>query len=189
MQIAIEKHSRLAIHRGEVLELTPQGLRTAHFIDPDLTPDNCDVFPCPPLPGYWLPGAYKLVGDALVVTTDGAAALAAEAERLAQQEAEAQAQAAQAEPQTIAAKTDALWQAADRYTTSYISGVAVGILTIGVMLGKPKCAAVAGWSGAVWAEYYRRKSLVTVDSTDDHDFSTFGTMPHSVPELQAEVGM
>ena len=89
----------------------------------------------------------------------------------------------------IAAKQNALWQAADDYTRSHISGVAVGILTIGVMMGKPKCYAVAGWSGAVWAEYYRRKELVTVNSMDDHDFSGFGAMPHSVPELQAEVGM
>lgn len=95
----------------------------------------------------------------------------------------------------IAEKTEALWEAADRYTSSYISGVAIGILTIGVMMGRPKCQAVAGWSGAVWAEYYRRKMLVTADSTDSTDsadsldFSSFGPIPYSVPELQEEVGM
>ena len=89
----------------------------------------------------------------------------------------------------IAEKQDALWSAADSYTRSHISGVAVGILTIGVLQRLPKCSAVAGWSGAVWAEYYRRKPLVTADSADDHDFSAFGPMPYSVPEMQAEVGM
>lgn len=89
----------------------------------------------------------------------------------------------------IAEKIEALWQAADRYTSSYISGVAIGILTIGVMQQKPKALAVSAWSSAVWAEYYVRKALVTATSTDDHDFSGFGPIPHSVPELQAEVGL
>ena len=80
-------------------------------------------------------------------------------------------------------------QAADRYTSSYISGVAIGILTIGVMQHKPKALAVTAWSSAVWAEYYARKALVTATSVDNHDFSSFGPIPHSVPELQAEVGL
>lgn len=93
------------------------------------------------------------------------------------------------EAEIVAAKVERLWQAADSYTSGYISGVAIGILTIGVMLGKPKCLAVAAWSGAVWAEYYRRKSLVTATSDVDYYFSAVGSIPHSVPELQAEVGM
>lgn len=189
MQLAIEKPSLLAVHRGPDLVLTPQGLRTAHFVDPDLTPGNCDIAPCPELPGPWLPRAYRLVGGVLELTEDGAAALAEIAARVALEEAERVAQEAQAAAQRLADKQNALWSAADSYTRNYISGVAVGILTIGVMQGLPKCSAVAGWSGAVWAEYYRRKSLVTADSADDHDFSSFGAMPYSVPELQAEVGM
>lgn len=86
-------------------------------------------------------------------------------------------------------KIDALWRAADRHTSSYISGVAVGILTIGVLQQKPKALAVTAWSSSVWAEYYRRKTLVTADSIDDHDFRSFGPIPHSVPELQEEVGL
>lgn len=89
----------------------------------------------------------------------------------------------------VAEKIEALWQAADRYTSSYISGVAIGILTIGVMQQKPKALAVSAWSSAVWAEYYARKALVTATSVDNHDFSSFGPIPHSVPELQAEVGL
>lgn len=89
----------------------------------------------------------------------------------------------------VEAKVEALWQAADRYTSGYISGVAVGILTIGVMQQKPKALAVSAWSSAVWAEYYARKAFVTATSADDHDFSSFGNIPHTVPELQAEVGL
>ena len=88
-----------------------------------------------------------------------------------------------------AAKVEALWAAADRYVTSYISGVAIGILTIGVIQGKPKAMAVTGWSNAIWTEYYTRKAAVTVDSVDNLDFSSFGPMPYSVPELQAEIGL
>lgn len=89
----------------------------------------------------------------------------------------------------IAVKVARLWESANDYTTSYISGVAIGILTIGVIQQKPKCLAVAAWSSAVWAEYYRRKGMVTAVSTEDLDFSSFGPMPYSVPELQAEVGL
>lgn len=96
--------------------------------------------------------------------------------------------AAEVAEKIVAGKIDALWAAADRYTSGYISGVAVGILTIGVMQQMPKALAVAAWSSAIWAEYYARKARVTVDSADDHDFSGFGPIPHSVPELQAEVG-
>lgn len=86
-------------------------------------------------------------------------------------------------------KIEALWQAADKYTSSFISGVAIGILTIGVLQQKPKALAVSDWSSRVWAEYYARKSLVTATSNDNHDFSAFGPMPYSVPELQEEVGL
>lgn len=95
---------------------------------------------------------------------------------------------AEEEALRLKSKVEALWAAADKYTGSYISGVAIGILTIGVMQQKPKALAVSDWSSSVWAEYYRRKALVTLDSVDDHDFSSFGPIPHSVPELQAEVG-
>jgi hypothetical protein len=87
----------------------------------------------------------------------------------------------------IASKIEQLWSAADRHINSYISGVAVGLLTIGVIQQKPKALAITLWSQAVWNEYYVRKAAVTFDSVLDLDFSSFGPMPHSVPELQAEV--
>ena len=85
-----------------------------------------------------------------------------------------------------AGKIEQLWQAADAYVTGCISGVAIGILTIGVMQQKPKCLAVSAWSGQIWTEYYIRKSTITADSVLDLDFSSFGPMPYTVPELQAE---
>lgn len=94
-----------------------------------------------------------------------------------------------ADAQKVRDKIEALWAAADRYVTSYISGVAIGILTIGVIQSKPKAMAVTGWSSAIWAEYYARKALVTIDSVDNLDYSTFGAMPYSVPEIQAEIGL
>ena len=96
---------------------------------------------------------------------------------------------AAAEQATINAKVEALWTAADKYTSGYISGVAIGILTIGVLQKKPKAVAVSAWSSSVWAEYYARKALITVTSEDNHDFSSFGPIPYSVPELQKEVGV
>lgn len=90
---------------------------------------------------------------------------------------------------TVAAKIERLWAAADAYTSSYISGVAVGLLTIGVLQSLPKALAVSAWSSAVWDDYYARKALVTVSSVDDLDFSNHGPMPHGVPELRAELGV
>lgn len=94
-----------------------------------------------------------------------------------------------ADQATINAKVEALWAAADKYTSGYISGVAIGILTIGVLQQKPKALAVSAWSSSVWTEYYARKALVTVTSEDNHDFSSFGPMSYSVPELQEELGL
>ncbi len=89
----------------------------------------------------------------------------------------------------ISSKIEALWKAADSYVSSYISGVAIGLLTIGLIQQLPKALAVTAWSSGIWAEYYQRKALVTYNSEDNLDFSSFGGMPHSVPELQAELGM
>lgn len=94
-----------------------------------------------------------------------------------------------ADSKALDAKYNALWSAADKYVAGYISGVAIGLLTVGVLQAKPKAQAITAWSSAVWAEYYVRKALVTLTSDDNLDFSALGPMPHSVPELQAEVGL
>lgn len=89
--------------------------------------------------------------------------------------------------QQIAGKVETLWSAADSYINNFISGVAVGLLTIGVIQQKPKALAIMDWTSKIWAEYYIRKALITEDSIENLDFSSFGPIPFSVPELQAEV--
>jgi hypothetical protein len=86
-------------------------------------------------------------------------------------------------------KIDALWNAANAYVTGYISGVAIGILTIGLIQQKPKAQAVSQWSQNIWTEYYKRKAAITASSAPEHDFTSFGPIPFTVPQLQAEVGL
>ena len=186
MQIAVENHTGIAVHRNASMSLTATGLFSDTFFDPALRLENCTLHPCPPLPGPWMGRMYRLDGGALVLTAEGTLVL--EAAQLALAQAEAADLAAQQlrDQERVAQKIEALWQAADRYTSGYISGMAIGILTIGVMSGKPKCLAVAAWSAAVWREYYLRKSRITSGSEDEHDFSMFGPIPYSVPEMEAE---
>lgn len=89
----------------------------------------------------------------------------------------------------VADKIDQIWRAADSYVNSYISGVAVGLLTIGVIQNKTKALAVTAWSSSVWDDYYTRKAGVTADSVLDLNFSAHGPMPYTVPELRAELGL
>lgn len=88
----------------------------------------------------------------------------------------------------IDAKIEQLWKAADSYVFNSISGAAFTLLAVGVTRGLPKSKAVSAWISSVWGEYYRRKSAICFDSGLDLDFSSMGKMPHSVPELIAEVG-
>jgi hypothetical protein len=89
----------------------------------------------------------------------------------------------------VSFKVNQLWKAADSYVESYISGIAIGLLTIGVVQAKPKALAVVAWTSSIWDEYYTRKAVVTADSTLNLDFSSFGSIPHSIPELRTELGM
>lgn len=86
------------------------------------------------------------------------------------------------------ANISALWSAAHNYEYSQISGTATGLLVLGVLKGMPKCIAVQAWVTSIWNLYYARKPLVTHEQDVDLlDFSSCGQMPHSVPELMAEV--
>lgn len=80
-----------------------------------------------------------------------------------------------------------LWQAAHDYEYAQISGSAVGLIAVGVMLGKPKCAAVQEWIKTIWGLYYQRKATVTPFFKPSLDFSSCGNIPASVPELMAEL--
>lgn len=97
-----------------------------------------------------------------------------------------EAKKAEQDNKTIADKIESLWAAANAYTTGFISGVAIGILTIGVLQGKPKSLAVSAWSKVIWDEYYIRKAGITVDSNLNLDFSSFGPIPYTIPELSEE---
>lgn len=83
------------------------------------------------------------------------------------------------------ARVASLWQAAHDYEYAEISGSAVGLLSMGVMQGKPKCTAVQNWIKGVWEEYYTRKAGTSTDT----DYSVCGSCPYSVPELMAELGL
>jgi hypothetical protein len=76
-----------------------------------------------------------------------------------------------------------LWQGAYNYEFAQISGMAVGVLTIGVLQQKPKSLAISAWSKSIWDEYYTRKG----NGSTDTNYSFAGPMPYSVPELMAEV--
>jgi hypothetical protein len=80
-----------------------------------------------------------------------------------------------------------LWQDATNYQERYISGAAIGALTIGVLQSRPKSLAIMSWINTLWnGYYYPQKDLVTWDS-EPFDFSVVGPMPYSIPELTQEV--
>lgn len=87
------------------------------------------------------------------------------------------------EAKAEAVRVDALWQAAHDKEFQAISGSAIGMLSIGGSQAKPKCVAVQNWIMSFWTEYYTRKA----NGSTDTDYSMFGEMPYSVPELIAEV--
>jgi len=89
----------------------------------------------------------------------------------------------------LASKYDSLWKAANDYQSAQISGAAIGLLTIGVLMSKPKCSAVQAWIKSVWIEYYTRKAGVDLQNNVNLDFSVCGNIPYSVPELMEEVSI
>jgi len=93
-------------------------------------------------------------------------------------------------PEQLAAKEykriAALWQAAHDMEYASISGSAIGLITMGVMTGKPKAIAVQAWIKSIWTEYYTRKAT----GSTDYDFATIaGPCPYTVPELMVELGI
>lgn len=89
-----------------------------------------------------------------------------------------------------AANIDILWQAAHDYEYAQISGVAVGLLTVGVLQSLPKSLAIKDWSKSIWTLYYSRKASVT-DMLDPTflDFSSCGNIPYTIPELMVEINL
>ena len=171
--IAIELSSGLAIYAGD-LRFEDGVLRGDDFMDSRMTPETCDLIDAHP-PQPWRGGGWRYVVNEFVIMPWWEEQYAAEQ--------------AERDAATVAAKIERLWAAADAYTSSYISGVAIGLLTVGVLQSLPKALAVSAWSSAVWDDYYARKALVTASSVDDLDFSSHGPMPYSVPELRVEMGL
>lgn len=86
------------------------------------------------------------------------------------------------------AKYERLWLAAHLYEQQFISGVGLSILSLGVAQSKPKALAVAAWSNNLWVNYYYpRKQAISFLSEPDCDFTIVGNIPHTVPELSAEI--
>lgn len=99
------------------------------------------------------------------------------------------------DPIHVQIKLEQLWQAADTYVHSAISGYAestlAAVITFATATGQqaryPKCFAVDAWIQNIWLNhYYPQKALVTRDYSD-YDFSVCGPIPFSVPELTIEV--
>jgi len=95
---------------------------------------------------------------------------------------------AQLEADIIAGNVAMLWRAAHDYEYSQVSGTAVGMVTIGIIQGLPKCLAVSAWCSTIWTLYYVRKAEVVAGGSADLDFSWCGEIPYSVPELMVETG-
>jgi len=91
--------------------------------------------------------------------------------------------------QILEEQREQLWKAATSYEQKYISGSATAMLTVGVIQQKVKAIAVTSWIGSIWSEYYARKEALSVYSEPDLDFSNFGPMPYTVPELREEIGL
>lgn len=86
-------------------------------------------------------------------------------------------------------KVSQLWSAANNFQSDQISGAAIGVLTVGVIRSLPKSIAIKDWINAVWTEYYRRKAALIAGQEVSLDFSSFGSMPFSVPDLLSEVAL
>lgn len=147
-----------------------------------LTPEEAELYRVFPLTPITRPGFDPLTHEALEL--DPALINGAWTQQWAVcglDEAVADQNLQAADSQRIAA----LWQAAHDYEFAQISGSAIGLLAMGVMMQKPKCVAVQNWIKSIWTLYYTRKA--TGDTSTD--FSACGTCPHSVPELMAELGV
>jgi len=91
--------------------------------------------------------------------------------------------------------TQILWQAAHDYEYAQISGTGVALLAVGVVKGGPVAASIQAWCQTIWTLYYQRKPDVSAWTAPGQmdmalfDFSSCGNIPHSMPDLMAELGI
>ena len=77
--------------------------------------------------------------------------------------------------------------AAKQYIDRYITGVGLALLSAGVAANRPKAKAVARWCKAIYTESFNREQACRLGQPLDTDFSSFGDIPHTAVELDAEL--
>mgnify|MGYP000844749649 FL=1 len=78
-------------------------------------------------------------------------------------------------------------EAAKQYIDKYITGVRLALLSAGVAANRPKAKAVARWCKAIYTESFKREEACRLGQPLDTDFSSFGEIPHTAVELDAEL--
>ena len=78
-------------------------------------------------------------------------------------------------------------EAAKQYIDKYITGVGLALLSAGVAANRPKAKAVARWCKAIYTESFTREQASRLGQPLDIDFSSFGEIPHTAVELDAEL--
>ena len=78
-------------------------------------------------------------------------------------------------------------EAAKQYIDKYITGVGLALLSAGVAADRPKAKAVARWCKAIYTESFKREQACRLGQPLDTDFSSFGDIPHTAVELDAEL--
>ena len=78
-------------------------------------------------------------------------------------------------------------EAAKQYIDKYITGVGLALLSAGVAANRPKAKAVARWCKAIYTESFTREQACRLGQPLDIDFSSFGEIPHTAVELDAEL--
>ena len=78
-------------------------------------------------------------------------------------------------------------EAAKQYIDKYITGVGLALLSAGVAANRPKAKAVARWCKAIYTESFKREEACRLGQPLDTDFSSFGEIPHTAVELDAEL--
>lgn len=78
-------------------------------------------------------------------------------------------------------------EAAKAYIDKYITGVGLALLSAGVAANRPKAKAVARWCKAIYTESFNREQACRLGQPLDTDFSSFGDIPHTAVELDAEL--
>lgn len=84
-------------------------------------------------------------------------------------------------------RLEQLGLAYNNYVGQFVSGVGVGILTLGVASSMPKAIAFAQWVAKISLDYKQRMDMVN-NVPLNLDFSNNGAPPYRIWEVQQEVG-